>query len=275
MALRCRTSDRTAAFVRGVDALTPLVSKRLGTEARAVGSPSAPRAAGWQDDLRDCRGCLLEAGGQVDDALAAGRIPLLLAGDCTVALTTLSTALRYRRDAKVLWLDAHGDFNTPATTESGYLSGMSLAGACGLWDPGLGVEPVLPERLVLAGVRDLGEPERAQLERSPVTVIGASLETLVYVKNALDRQPVYIHLDLDVIDPDTFPAEFPATGGLEPDKLYDLLEAVAGECEVIGLEVTAFCAPEDELEREAAASTAIRVIDPLLDAVTRGAHVSH
>lgn len=274
VALRCRTSDHTAALIRGVDALAPLVAKRLGSEARSIGSPSEPRVADWSDDLRHSRGCLLEAGGQVDDALDAGRAPVLLAGDCTVALTTLPTVARHRPDARVLWLDAHGDFNTPQTTESGYLSGMSLSGACGAWDPGLG-ESVRPESVVLVGVRDLGTAERELLERSPVTVIGASLETLVYTQNALDRAPVYIHLDLDVLDPEHFPAEFPVPNGLRPEKLYDLFEAVADECEVVGLEVTAFHSPEDELEGTAAASTAVQVLEPLLDAVAKGAHVSH
>ena len=50
---------------------------------------------------------------------------------------TLPALARTRGDAKLLWLDAHGDFNTPETTGSGYLGGMCLAGACGLWDTGV------------------------------------------------------------------------------------------------------------------------------------------
>ncbi len=133
--------------------------------------------------MRDSRGCLLEAGGQVDDALAAGRLPVLLAGECSIALTTLPTVLRHRPDAVILWLDAHGDFNTPETTLTESLSGMALAGACGHWDAGLIAETVPEDRVVLAGVRDLDEDERRALERSDVTVIGASpIETLVAVK---------------------------------------------------------------------------------------------
>ena len=178
---------------------------------------------------------------------------MLLAAECSIALTTLPAVLAGRPDARVLWLDAHADFNTPDSTPSGYLGGMALAGACGLWDAGLGREPIPPERVVLAGVRDLDPPEREALEGGPVTVIGASpVETLVAVKNALDGAPVYVHLDLDVIDPESFPAQFPAPGGLAPDKLYDVLEAVVAESELVGMEVTAFEAPEDELERRAA-----------------------
>jgi arginase len=211
----------------------------------------------------------------VDDALSGGNAPVLLAGECSIAVTTLGAALKNRPDAKVLWLDAHGDFNTPEISGSGYLGGMSLAGACGVWDAGL-AEPIDPSRVVLAGVRDLDPRERELLEESPVTVVGASLETLVYTQNALDRAPIYVHLDLDVMDPESFlTTQFPAPGGLGADKLYDLLEAVAGECEVIGVEVTAFDAPEDELERQDAASVVLHVLDPLLDAVQRGARVSN
>jgi arginase family enzyme len=273
IALCCRTSDRTAAGARGVEALAPLVGKRLGREPRMIGTPGVPRAARFDEDLRDSRGCLLEAGGQVDDALAAHRLPVLLGGDCSLCLTTLPTALGYRADARVLWLDAHGDFNTPETTPSGFLGGMCLAGACGVWDAGLG-EAIAPERVVLAGVRDLDADERKLLERSAATVIGASpVETLVAAKNALGRAPVYVHLDLDVLDPSDFPAQFPAPDGLASEKLYDLLEAVAEECELVGLEVTGFEAPDDELERQAAASTALRVLEPLLDVIPAGAHV--
>jgi arginase len=275
IAHRCRTADRTPGAVRGVDTLAPLVAKRLGREPREIGTPSDPRDGDWREDLANSRGCLMEAGGQIDDALSGGNTPVLLAGDCSIAVTTLSAALKHRPDAKVLWLDAHGDYNTPETSGSGYLGGMGLAAACGVWDAGL-APPIDPARVVLAGVRDLDPAERDLLEDSPATVIGASLETLVYTQNALDRAPVFVHLDLDVIDPEAFPAtQVPAPGGLAPDKLYDLLEAVAGECEVIGLEITAFEAPEDELERQNAASIAMHVIDPLLDAVQRGARVSN
>jgi arginase len=271
--IRCRTSDRTEAAGRGVEALAALVGKRLGREPRLIGTAGQPRAAGYEDDLRDSRGCLLEAGGQVDDALSGGNVPVLLAGDCSICLTTLPAALRWRPEAKVLWLDAHGDFNTPQTTRSGFLGGMCLAGACGEWDAGLG-EQIAAERVVLAGVRDLDPAERELLERSEATVIGASVvETLVAVKNALDGAPVYVHLDLDVLDPEFFPAQLPAPGGLDPDKLYDLLEAVCEECELVGVEVTAFEAPEDDEERAEASDTANHVLDPLLEAIPERARV--
>ena len=269
VALCCRTSDRTPGAVRGAQTLAPLIGKRLGLEPRTIGTPAEPRTTTYDEDLRDSRGCLLEAGGQVDDALAGGRVPVIAAADCSISVTTLPAALRHRPDAKVLWLDAHGDYNTPQTTGSGYLGGMCLAGACGEWEPGLG-ETIEAEQVVLAGVRDLDSGERELLERSAATVIGASvIETLVAVKNALDGAPVFIHLDFDVLDPEEFPAAVPAPGGLSSDKLYDLMEAVAEDSELVGLEITAFEAPEDEDARADMAETAMRVLDPLLDRLSR------
>ena len=220
----------------------------------------------FEDDLRDSRGCLLEAGGQVDDALEAGRVPVLLAGECSIATTTLAAALEHRPDARVLWLDAHADYNTPATTTSAYLGGMSLSAACGEWDAGLG-GTIPSSRVVLAGVRDIDSGERPVLDAGGATVVGASVvETLVAVKNALDGAPVYVHVDLDVIDPEHFPAQFPAPGGLHPEKLYDLAEAVSDDSEIVGLEVTAFEAPEDPVEHAAAAEIAMRCSTPSLTA---------
>lgn len=255
--LRCRTSDQTADAARGVDELAPALARRLGTEARMIGEPGEARVARFDEDLASCRGCLLEAGGQIDDALAAGRSPVLVAPECSVALTTLPAVARHRPDARVLWLDAHADFNTPETTRSGYLGGMCLSGACGRWDPGLGQDPIPADRLVLCGVRDLEPGERRSLEQAGVPVIGSQLETLVHLVNALDDAPVYLHLDLDVLDPSELPARYPVDGGLTYEKLFDLLDAVVEACELVGFEVTC-------LEDPARAEDIAEVLDPLL-----------
>jgi arginase len=265
VALRCRTADRFAGAPRGVEVLAPLVANALGVEPRYIGTAGELAETRYEDDLRDARGCLLEAGGQVDDAMAAGDTPLLLAADCSVSVTTLPAALRNRPEGRILWLDAHGDYNTPETSGSGYLGGMCLAAAAGEWDAGLG-DPLPADRIVLAGIRDLDPGERELLERSPATVIGAStVETLVAVKNALDGAPIFVHLDLDVLDPEDFPAAVPAPNGLHPDKLYDLMDSVLEDSELLGLEVTNFAVPDDEDESSVATETAMHVLEPFLD----------
>jgi arginase family enzyme len=213
----CRISEFYPTAVREL-------AEALGVEARFVGTPEEPRRQHWNAALKDGRGCLLEAGGQVDDALAAGNFPLLISGDCAIALTTLAALHRHRPDARVLWLDTHADFHTPETTTSDFLGGMALAGACGLWDAGL-AEPFPADRVVLAGVGDLAPPERENLDGTGATVIGAGLDTLVAVQNALDAAPVYVHFDSDVLE------------SIRADKLYDLLEAVADESEIVGVQL--------------------------------------
>ncbi len=252
--LRCRTSDRTAGGARGAEAL----GLALDPGARLVGTPGDPRAGGWEDDLRDSRGCILEAGGQVEDLLAAGRFPVLTASDCTICLTTLASVVRHAPDVRVLWLDAHADFNTPETTLSGFLGGMCLAAACGRWDAGF--EPALePSRVLMCGVRDLDPGERVLVETAGVPVLRPS-----EVADALSAEQVYVHLDCDVLDPGVLPAQFAAPHGLSDTGLRTLLGEVAGECDVVGAEITAFDAPADPDERERLTGLLADAVRPLL-----------
>ena len=256
VAMLCRTSDRSAETARGVRALAKELGERWGVDPRFIGSPGDPREASFVDDLRDSRGCLLEAGGQIDDALEAGRYPVLLAGHCSICITTLPVVLRHHPDAWVLWLDAHGDFNTPETTESGFLGGMCLAAACGLWDAGFGLPAVDPTRVVMCGVRDLDAGERVLLDTNGV----ARIERPSLLGETLGGRQVFVHLDCDVLDPSILPAAFPAEGGLSDGGLRLLLEEVVESCDVIGCEITAFQTPE-------LAETVATVVDPLLERI--------
>lgn len=238
-ALRCRTSDRTAGGARGAEAL----ALALDPKARLVGTPGEPRVAPYDEDLRDSHGCLLEAGGQLDDMLTAGHFPVLTSSDCSICMTTFGTVVRHVPDVRVLWLDAHGDFNTPATTPSKFLGGMCLAAACGRWDSGFA--PALePSRVLMCGVRDLDMGERVLVETA-----GVGNAKPAEVVPALAGSRVYVHLDLDVLDPEVLPAQFAVPRGLSDTGLRTLLAEVARECDVVGVEVTAFEAPEDPDER--------------------------
>jgi arginase family enzyme len=226
VALLPRTSDIETAGMLGARA----VGEKLG--ARLVGSPGEGRRADYEEDLRESRGVLLEAGGQIDDAFEDGRAPILLAGTCSVAISTLPVVVRHNPDAWVLWLDAHGDFNTPETTRSRFLGGMCLSAACGLWDAGFGAG-LDPSRVVMFGVRDVDGPEQVLLTRAGVGTIDRPSD----LADALDGRPVFVHLDLDVLDPDALPASFPADGGLTFDQLHRTLDLVAGAADVIGAEI--------------------------------------
>lgn len=223
VALLCRTSDRAARSAAGTRELAELLG------ARIIGSPGEPRAAGHRDDLRDAHGCLLEAGGQIDDAMEAGRIPVLLAGECSICVSTLPVVVGRRPDVRVLWLDAHPDFNTPDTSPSGYLGGMCLAGACGLWDTGFGAG-LDPARVIMFGVRDVDGPERVALDRSGVHRLGEPEQ--------LQGMELFVHVDLDVLDPEFHPASLPAPLGLPPAALLEVLSYVAAEATLVGAEIT-------------------------------------
>jgi arginase family enzyme len=237
-ALRCRTSDRTPGGARGAEAL----ALALDPDARLVGSFGEPRAANWDDDLRDSRGCLLEAGGQVEDMLAAGAFPVLTSSDCSICMTTFQAVVRHAPDVHVLWLDAHGDFNTPKTTPSGFLGGMCLSAACGRWDAGF-APSIEPARVLMCGVRDLDPGERVLVETAGIGTARPS-----EVAGHLGGRRVYVHLDMDVLDPDVLPAQFAVPHGLSDTGLRTLLSEVARDCDVVGLEVTAFEAPDDPVE---------------------------
>jgi arginase family enzyme len=252
--LRCRTSDRTRGGALGAEAL----GLALDPKARLVGTPGEPRIADFADDLRDSHGCILEAGGQVDDMLAAGGFPVLTSSDCTICMTTFQAVVRHRPLVRVLWLDAHGDFNTPETTPSGFLGGMCLAAACGRWDSGF--EPSIePRRVLTCGVRDLDPGERVLVETAGV---GAARPS--EVAELLRGEEVYIHLDLDVLDPDVLPAQFAVPHGLSDTGLRTLLGELAREASVIGLEVTAFEAPDDDAERARRVELVAGMLAPLL-----------
>ena len=199
--LRGRTSDRSPDGVRGSE----LLGAALGGDVRVVGEPSPPAVAGLGGGPAPRRDRVLEAAA----AAVAGPAPVLVAAQCTIALATLPVIAAREPDAVVVWLDAHGDFNTPATSGSGYLGGMPLAAACGLWDGGYGAG-LDASRVVLGDARDLDPAERAALDRAGVRRVA-----LADVAGAVRGERVFLHLDLDVLDPQVMAAAVPAPGGAD------------------------------------------------------------
>jgi arginase len=254
--LRGRTSDRTPGGARGAEAL----GRRLSSSPEEVGTPEPPRAQGWEDDLRDSRAAITAAGERLEAALDAGEFPLLLASDCSICLTTLPLLARRDPDVRVVWLDAHGDFNTPATTGSGFLGGMCLAAACGRWDSGFG-GGLSPARVVMSDGRDLDPAERDEIDRAGVAVVPPA-----GVAAAVRGDRVFLHLDFDILDPAVMPAGVPAPHGLSAEALRAVLAELAGAAELIGVELTAFEAPQDPRERDRLAALLADVVEPVLPA---------
>jgi arginase len=254
--LRGRTSDRTAGGALGAQALGRL----LADSPEEVGTPAPPRVAGWQDDLRDSRAAIAQAAECLESALDAGEYPVLLAADCSICMATLPALARREPEARVVWLDAHGDFNTPATTGSGYLGGMCLAAACGRWDSGF-AGALDPGRVVMSDGRDLDDAERAELDRARVTVVPPA-----GVADAVRGERVYVHLDFDILDPGVLATPVPAPGGVSAEALGAVLAEIAEAAELIGAELTTFEAPADPGERERIAAVIAGVVAPVVRA---------
>jgi arginase len=198
---------------------------------------------------------ILQACGRVADLVAGaaglGRLPLVLGGDHSVALGTLGGLARARGPGGVLWVDAHGDLNTPETSPSGNVHGMVLAAAMGLGgpafaNPGWPVPSVDPSRVALIGVRSLDESERELLRELKATVFTMSdvdrhgIEHAV--RESLERiqGPGFVHVsvDLDAVDPDVAPGVgTPVRGGLSYRETHLALELVAESGLVDSLEL--------------------------------------
>ena len=178
---------------------------------------------------------------KVAAALAEQHLPIVLGGDHSIALGTLGGLAASSGPGGVLWLDAHGDLNTPETSPSGNVHGMPLAAALGLAGDMFESEawplPALdPARVVLVGVRSLDDGER-ELVRD----LGVGVYTMTdldrrgvepVVREALERVagPNFVHvsLDLDVVDPDLAPGVgTPVRGGLSYREAHLALELVA------------------------------------------------
>jgi arginase len=207
---------------------------------------------------------------EVRAARAAGRFPLVLSGNCNAAVGVLSGLTPAARS--IFWFDAHGESNTPDTTSSGFLDGMGLSTALGWCWRGVaatvpGFEPVLPEATFLLGTRDLDSGEATLLGQSKVTVLPvADVPARFSDRLAAARLPDgpgYLHLDLDVLDPDSVgPANsHPVPGGLSVPQVTDAIATIKSSV-TLGAATVASYAPEYDRDQAVrrAALTAIEAI---------------
>lgn len=212
----------------------------------------------------------------VADAVADGSLPLILAGNCNAALGARAGLQRQsggNGGAGLVWLDAHGDFNTPTTSESGYLDGMPLAMLCGrahreTVTQVLGSTPIDEARVVHAGGRDFDRDEAAALQSSGIRMVsgaelrrhgpaGALEPALADLAASIRRETpggamtgspqIHLHLDLDVLDPDAAPGvTFPVPGGLSAAQLLEAIELVQARFSLAALTVASFTPDRDD-----------------------------
>jgi arginase len=199
-----------------------------------------------------------------------GAFPLVLAGGCISCVGTLA-GLGAPPPA-IIWLDAHGDFNTPETTISGFLDGMALATAVGRCWGKLGAtvpgfHPVPERQVVLVGAREFDVNERAQLASSAVRLIDpqrirkhglrAELEPL-WTKIQAYTGRAYLHIDLDVLDPaEARVNQFAAPGGLTLAELLEIVSLVRERFALTAAAITAYDPEYDEDDKAVRAALGV------------------
>ncbi|HEX4692594.1 MAG TPA: arginase family protein [Solirubrobacteraceae bacterium] len=250
--VQARISESTARDLRGAGELASALSTHFGVEPTVIQGRAGPFGrTPYDGDLEASRAVLQQAGALVAERLAEGRRPVTLASDCSIALGTLPVVGAREPQPRILWLDAHTDFDTPATSTLSFLGCMSLAGATGQWDSGLGA--IAPETVVHTGARfdpeAFDEAGHRQAETSGMTMIDVSADLAERVLAELGNAPVYVHLDPDVLDPSIYPIPYGRPGGLQADQLVGLLGALAARGPVLGIEVTAYHSADDPAER--------------------------
>ncbi|MEV0269010.1 arginase family protein [Hamadaea sp. NPDC050747] len=190
----------------------------------------------------------------------AGRFVVTVGGDCSVDLSPVSAASARFDDLMVVWFDAHADLNTPESSPSGAFHGMVLRTLLGEGPAGLVPErPLRPDQVVLVGARELDPGEVEFVERAGIAIVPPE-----EVVSVVGSRRVYVHVDLDVLDPSVFGSVgFPAAGGLSAARLTGALRGLVSEGDVVGAGVAEFMpvSPADP-----AAVVAWSVVDELVGA---------
>jgi arginase len=209
--------------------------------------------AKYLEEIADtCKG-LAEITGR---ALSEGFLPLVLGGDHSIAVgTTGGAAAHYHKESKrigLIWLDAHGDMNTPESSPSGNVHGMPLASIMGYGPPELtelaGIKPMVePRSIALVGVRDLDSKERRLVKDSGVHVFTmrdidergmreVMSEALRFTTD--DTAGIAVSLDMDFVDPSDAPGVgTPVRGGVTYREAHLALEMIADSRAMVSFEL--------------------------------------
>lgn len=260
-----RVGDRAPRLIEGAARTAEAIMERYDVASRTVSSPSPPADDDWLESLPAARATLTGMAQAVKDSLSAGRSPVIVASTCSSGLATMPVVAHHHPGLCVLYVDGHGDFNTPGTTGTGYLGGMVLAGVCGLWESehGAGVDG---RRAVLVGARDIDAEERALILDAGVTLLPPSDATPERVRQATGDGPIWIHIDWDVLDPGHVPADYTVPDGMLPDQLRAVLAALPRD-RVVGIEIGEFQPTGDPLVDHQATDTILHIIEPVLNSL--------
>lgn len=262
-----RIADRSAQTIIGAKLAADAIAQRYDASPRSIGTPSEPAADDWTQSLAQARETLDALRTALMAAITRDTFPVLITNTCPASIATLPVVARVHPDAVVLWVDAHGDFNTPETTDTGYLGGMVVAAACGLWDSGYGAG-LDPRQVILLGARDIEDREATLLAAAGVQIIPPADATPEKVIAALGGKPVWIHIDWDSLEPGFVPADYAVPDGLLPDQVRDIFTAIPKD-QCLGLETAEFHASKTDSENQSAIENILRIIEPLLPAAAQ------
>ncbi|MFN8588433.1 MAG: arginase [Candidatus Eisenbacteria bacterium] len=192
----------------------------------------------------------------VEKCLDEGRMPLVLGGDHSIAIGSVAGSTNWfaRRGERLglIWFDAHGDANTPKTTPSGNIHGMSLAVSLGQGDTDLvrlgGRAPkVLPRNTVLIGIRDIDKDEREFLKKSGVNCYTMRDLDERGMRDVLDEgirlasdgtAGIHLSFDLDVVDPEDAPGTgTPVWGGISYREAHLAMEMFADRANIVSMDL--------------------------------------
>jgi arginase len=270
-----RGVDMGPSAVRYTDLRDRLV--KLGHDVEDAGNVSVPlredAARGAQRGARYL-GAITEVcadvATQTRAALDAGRLPVVLGGDHAVAAGSIAGAATHLR-AKgkrlgALWIDAHGDLNTPATSRSGNVHGMPLAALLGFGDAAMvglaGNAPALrTSDLALVGLRDLDAAERSHIKKWKLAAftmrtldergLRGVLEEAITIATR-DTAGLWVSFDMDVIDPEEAPGVGTAVpGGMTYREAHLAMEMLADTGKLVGLDMVEVNPVLDERNRTA------------------------
>jgi arginase len=197
----------------------------------------------------------------VQRAVASAQLPVVLAGSCNASLGVLAGFEHARCGA--VWLDAHADFNTPDSTESGFFAGMSaavIAGHCyrQYWAQIGDSTPLAEDAIAMFGIRDLSpEAERERLDRSAIQVVewhdGRPAGDIVAALDHLARRvrDIYLHVDFDAFAPELAPgtADEPIPGGVTLEQAETIIRATADRFRIRAATLATYAPERDRDER--------------------------
>jgi arginase len=231
----------------------PDLSRGPGVLAEAIGGETVvvpgPESRPVPNEVADSFDVIRSVSSAVSEAVEDGRFPLVLAVNC---FTSLGTVTGVGRDVGVVWFDAHGDFHTPDTTPTGFVDGMGLAMLTGDgWNEMRdGLRTVPAENAILVAARDFEPTESARIEASDLRRADAGTLEEVLDELATRVDAVYVHIDLDVLDPSVARANvLSVENGLDTEQVETALAAISDRFEIAAAALTAYDPSQDREQR--------------------------